>query len=106
MSDKKDENNKFNSVNPEEDEFEFKFDDGHIESIGEFISPDELFEDLIRRVRKYHPSDDISLIEKAYRVADEAHHEANVFLTLCYGDSTVEEICVPMVESKGIWYLR
>ena len=39
-------------------------------------------------------------------VADEAHHEANVFLTLCYGDSTIEEICVPMVESEGIWYLR
>jgi GTP pyrophosphokinase len=74
LSDKKDENNKFNIVNPEEDEFEFKFDDGHIEAIGEFISPDELFQDLIRRVRKYHPSDDISLIEKAYRVADEAHH--------------------------------
>lgn len=37
---------------------------------------------------------------------DDEHHEANVFLTLCYGDSTVEEICVPMVESEGIWYLR
>ena len=38
--------------------------------------------------------------------ADDDNHEANVFLTLCYGDSTVEEICVPMVESEGIWYLR
>ncbi|MBR5634633.1 MAG: hypothetical protein IKW78_05590 [Prevotella sp.] len=38
--------------------------------------------------------------------ADEKRHEANVFLTLCYGDSTVEEVCVPMVESDGIWYLR
>ena len=38
--------------------------------------------------------------------ADDDSHEANVFLTLCYGDSTAEEVCVPMVESDGIWYLR
>ena len=44
-------------------------DDGRIESIQEFISPEELYQDLIERVRKYHPSDDISMIEKAYRLA-------------------------------------
>lgn len=38
--------------------------------------------------------------------ADEENSEANVFLTLCYGDSTAEEICVPMVFRDGIWYLR
>ena len=38
--------------------------------------------------------------------ADTARHKANVFLVFCYGDSTVEEVLVPMVESKGIWYLR
>ena len=48
-------------------------DDGRIESIQEFISPEELYQDLIERVRKYHPSDDISMIEKAYRLADNAH---------------------------------
>ena len=53
---------------------ELVLDDGHIEALGEFISPEELFEDLISRVRKYHPSDDISMIEKAYKIADEAHH--------------------------------
>ncbi len=36
-------------------------------------SPEELYSDLIARVRKYHPSDDISLIEKAYQVAYDAH---------------------------------
>lgn len=54
---------------------ELVIDDGRIESLGEFISPEELFEDLISRVRKYHPSDDISMIEKAYKIADEAHHD-------------------------------
>ena len=48
-------------------------DDGRIESIQEFISPEELYQDLIERVRKYHPSDDISMIEKAYRLAVNAH---------------------------------
>ncbi|WP_026651304.1 RelA/SpoT family protein [Butyrivibrio proteoclasticus] len=49
------------------------FDDGKIEAIEEFQSPDKLYEGLIERVRKYHPSDDISLIEKAYQEAFEAH---------------------------------
>jgi hypothetical protein len=30
----------------------------------------------------------------------------NVFLTLCFGDSTNEEIVVPMVERKGHWRMR
>lgn len=52
---------------------ELVFDDGHIEAMDEFLSPEELYQDLILRVRKYHPSDDISLIEKAYHVANDAH---------------------------------
>lgn len=38
--------------------------------------------------------------------ADTAQHAANVFLLFAYGDSTSEEINVPMVEHEGIWYLR
>src|SRR5699024_4365532 len=38
-----------------------------------FTSPEELYADLIRSIRRYHPSDDISMIEKAYRIADKAH---------------------------------
>jgi len=49
------------------------FDDGRIESLAEFLPPEELYLDLISRVRKYHPSGDISLIEKAYEVAGTAH---------------------------------
>ena len=43
-----------------------QFDTGKIENIGEYVGPDELLKDLIERVRRYHPSDDISLITKAY----------------------------------------
>ncbi len=49
------------------------FDDGRIESIEEFQTPGTLYEELIIRVRKYHPSTDISLIQKAYRIAYDAH---------------------------------
>lgn len=51
------------------------FDDGRIKAIQEFQSPEQLYQGLIGRVQKYHPSDDISLIEKAYRTAYEAHKE-------------------------------
>ena len=48
-------------------------DDGRIEALDEFLAPEQLYNDLISRVRKYHPSDDISLIEKAYNIARDAH---------------------------------
>ena len=52
---------------------EVVIDDGRIETIQEFQSPEQLYRDLILRVKRYHPSDDISLIEKAYHVASLAH---------------------------------
>ncbi|MBQ6386603.1 MAG: bifunctional (p)ppGpp synthetase/guanosine-3',5'-bis(diphosphate) 3'-pyrophosphohydrolase [Lachnospiraceae bacterium] len=39
----------------------------------DFTSPDALVKELLDRVRKYHPSDDLSLIEKACKVAEKAH---------------------------------
>ena len=59
-----------------EEKKEVIIDDGRIESIEEFQTPETLYEELINRVRKYHPSDDISLIEKAYRTANDAHKGA------------------------------
>ena len=34
---------------------EFVIDDGRIESLEEYLSPEVLYEDLISRVKKYHP---------------------------------------------------
>lgn len=48
-------------------------DDGRIEAMKEYLSSEELYQDLISRVRRYHPSDDISMIEKAYKIAYAAH---------------------------------
>ncbi len=47
-------------------------DDGRIENLS-YVDENDLYLDLIDRVRKYHPSDDISLIEKAYEVASTSH---------------------------------
>ncbi len=50
-------------------------DSGRISESQEFVNPDTLYQELISRVHKYHPSDDISMIEKAYGIAKEAHKE-------------------------------
>ncbi len=52
---------------------ELILDDGAFEALQENQSPEQLYQELISRVKKYHPSDDISLIEKAYNLAYMAH---------------------------------
>ena len=48
--------------------------DGHaVKSQEDYEDPDRLYGMLIARIRKYHPSTDVSLIEKAYKLAVEAH---------------------------------
>ena len=48
--------------------------DGHVVKAQEhYQDPKELYDKLISRVRKYHPSDDISMIEKAFDIAYHAH---------------------------------
>ncbi len=54
-------------------EKEFRVGSNHIKNIKEFTSPDDLYQELIASIRKYHPSADISLVEKAYRVAYDSH---------------------------------
>ena len=50
--------------------------DGHaVKAPEDYQNPEQLYEALIARVRKYHPSADISLIEKAYKLSREAHKE-------------------------------
>ena len=48
--------------------------DGHaVKEPSDYQDPEKLYQALIERVKKYHPSDDISMIEKAYRIAKSAH---------------------------------
>ena len=52
---------------------EIKKADASVKLMEDFTSPEVLYQELIKSVRKYHPSDDISMIEKAYQVAYKAH---------------------------------
>ena len=48
--------------------------DGHaVKAPGDYENPDRLYEMLIARIRRYHPSTDVSMIEKAYQLAKKAH---------------------------------
>ena len=49
--------------------------DAAVKSMNDFTSPEDLYQELISSVRKYHPSTDISMIQKAYEVAREAHKD-------------------------------
>ena len=49
--------------------------DGSVTMIDKDAGPDMLFNELIKRVEQYHPSDDLSMIEKAYRTACDAHKD-------------------------------
>ena len=55
------------------EEKELLFVEGSIQKHKEFVSPEELYQELISNVQKYHPSDDISMIEKAFDIAYHAH---------------------------------
>ena len=48
-------------------------DSAKLVPIKDFVSPEELHKDLLQIIRKYHPSADISMVEKAYQIAAEAH---------------------------------
>lgn len=49
--------------------------EGTVKSMDDFTSPEELYKELLNSVRKYHPSTDITMIQKAYEVAREAHKD-------------------------------
>ncbi len=41
----------------------------------DFTDPDQIYKVLVEKIKEYHPSDDFSMIEKAYHIADEAHKD-------------------------------
>ncbi len=48
--------------------------EGHaVKSQEDYEDPNRLYDMLIARIRKYHPSTDVSMIEKAYKLAVKAH---------------------------------
>ncbi len=46
---------------------------GDLATPADFTPPEEIYQELIRKVKEYHPSNDFAALEKAYRLADKAH---------------------------------
>ncbi|MBR1743268.1 MAG: bifunctional (p)ppGpp synthetase/guanosine-3',5'-bis(diphosphate) 3'-pyrophosphohydrolase [Lachnospiraceae bacterium] len=60
----------------EEKRIDIKIDNGELATSripADFTEPEVLYGRLIKMVKKYHPSDDIRMIDKAYRTAYKAH---------------------------------
>ena len=78
MTDVKDGTEKMNLIMPESitenQALGLEIVDGHaIKAPADYQDPDELYQLLIERIRKYHPSEDVSMIEKAYQIAKKSH---------------------------------
>jgi len=55
-------------------EYEGLMVDGHlVKAPADYQNPDDLYNDLVARVKKYHPSTDVSILDKAYKISTEAH---------------------------------
>ena len=58
-----------------EQEKEIKKNEVGVRAMADLTSPEILYNELITSVKKYHPSADISMIEKAYNIAYDAHKD-------------------------------
>lgn len=73
--------------------------------------PQSYHEQLIANAKMFMSQQDkehkgIKKVAVSDAKADTAKHVANAFLVFTYGDSTKESVVVPMVENKGVWYMR
>ena len=63
------------SAEQEKRKHDVKAVEASVKTMEDFTSPEVLYDTLISGIRKYHPSTDLSMIEKAYRIAYEAHKD-------------------------------
>ncbi len=62
------------------------------------------FEDFIKRQQKEHKGIKKVSVRSAQFLAKDSM--ANAYLLLHYGDSTTEQVVVPMFKKHGLWYMR
>lgn len=76
MAETKSTENKKNAAQTEQAKIDsVKRADAAVKSMHDFTAPEVLYEELIKSVRKYHPSTDISMIQRAYEIASDAHKD-------------------------------
>ena len=64
---------KTKKIDVDERQEKIKAVEASVKKMQDFTSPEQLYDELIRSIKKYHPSTDISMIEKAYKIAYTAH---------------------------------
>ena len=64
---------------------------------------DNLRQFMARQEKEHHGILEVRVSNAA---TDTVQQFTNVFLVLCFGDSTNEEIVVPMVERNGSWRMK
>ncbi len=65
-----------------------------IRKMPDFIEPEQLYKELIGSIRKYHPSTDITQVEKAYQIAAAAHKDQKRKSGEAY---IIHPLCVSMI---------
>ena len=74
VDDKTEKSDDSNTANNTEGNTQGRMVDGHlVKETSEFDDPDEMFNSLISGIHKYHPSTDTTMVEKAYKIAYNAH---------------------------------
>lgn len=58
-----------------EEENKKKLGEDNVKTMDDFTSPELLYQELISSVKKYHPSTDITMIDKAFNIANNAHKD-------------------------------
>ena len=49
--------------------------EAELEAPADFTSPEILYADLVKSIKKYHPSDNLTMVERAYQIARDAHKD-------------------------------
>jgi len=86
--------------------------DAYLEGVnGVAAAPADYREQLLQGTKLYvervnRQFQGIHSVEVSSARVDSTLHCVNVFLTICFRDSTREEVCVPMVEKNGAFLMR
>jgi len=66
----------------------------------------KVYEQYLREVKETHKGINEVRISENVAQFDSSGESVYAFLVLCFGDSTQEEITVPMLEKDGVWKMK
>ena len=79
--------------------------DAAVKTMQDFTSPEVLYEELIASVKKYHPSTDISMIQKAYEVIRSENQESRISYILFVWQSYLQILSWTKKRSLQVFFM-